>query len=128
MKRFLNIFLAMTIGILAIGFQSCGGDDEPDAKIYATSTEIQGTWHGTLNGYYYTISFSGNTYTYGQMDAKTHEIKSRSHGEYSIVNHVINFNPNNGVYVPWTGYEIYWNSHMKNTLNIGDYLSLTKSS
>lgn len=45
MKKFLKFFYAMLIGVLSIGFVSCGGDDdEPENPEAAAS--IIGTWEG----------------------------------------------------------------------------------
>lgn len=125
MKSIIKLTLALMLGIFAFGFQSCGSDDkdEPVSKNYATSSEIQGKWSGTLNGMYYTFTFSGDNYTYGQMRISDSEIVKRSSGTYSIKDHEISFEGGKDA-VPWSDYEIYWSDNTKQYLQIGDLLKL----
>lgn len=45
MKKFLKYFCAMLIGMLSIGFVSCGGDDDEPENPAAVAS-IVGTWRG----------------------------------------------------------------------------------
>lgn len=125
MKQFIRITIALVMGIIAFGFQSCGNDekDEPESKVYATAVEIQGSWHGTLNGFYYRFTFDDDNYTYAQMSISGSEIVNRSSGTFSISGHKILFSGGKNE-VPWSDEEIYWSNSMKNYLQIGKYLSL----
>lgn len=60
MKQFLKLTIALILGVVALGFQSCGSDDdEPDAKIKVTQTEIQGKWHNATYGSYHHFPLMG---------------------------------------------------------------------
>lgn len=125
MKTITKLTLALIMGIFAIGFQSCGSDDkdEPKSKVYPTASEIQGEWSGTLNGYYYKFTFSGNNFTYGQMSISDLDNTKHSSGTFSIKDHKIFFEGGKDA-VPWSDEEIYWENNMKQFLYITDYLML----
>lgn len=124
MKHFIKMAIALILGVVALGFQSCGSDDdEPDAKVYATVSDIQGTWHGTLNGFYYRFTFDGDNYSYNQMNVADNDITASSNGTFTIKDHKIIFSGGKNE-VPWSDEEIFWTNSMKNYLQIGQYLSL----
>lgn len=127
MKSIIKLTLAIIFGLCAFAIQSCGSDDEPDSKIYASASEIQGTWAGTLNGFYYRFTFKSNEYKYAQMSISDNKIVNRSSGTFTISNHKIVFSGGKNE-VPWSDEEIYWTNNMKNYLQIGEYLNLIEVS
>lgn len=115
MKKFLYLLM---VAMFAIMLPSCGGDDdEPEAKIEVTQSEIQGSWHNSVYGTYHRITFDGSKYSYSQMNVKTSRIEYRENGTYSI-------NGLNIVFMATTNEsklgecEIYWESTYKNQLHI----------
>ena len=121
MKQFLKLTIALIIGVVALGFQSCGSDDnEPDAKIKVTQSEIQGTWHNAAYGTYHHMTFEGNEYSYSQMDVRTSNIKYMEYGTYTLSGTEISFKSSVGSsQIGGTGEcEIYWENGNKSQLHI----------
>lgn len=121
MKQFLKLAIALIIGVVALGFQSCGSDDdEPDAKIKVTQSEIQGTWHNAAYGTFHHMTFKGNEYSYSRMDVRTSNIEYMEHGTYTLSGTEISFKSNIGSsQIGGTGKcEIYWENGNKSQLHI----------
>ncbi len=130
MKQFLKLTFALIMGIVAFGFQSCGSDDdEPDAKIKVTQSEIQGSWHTSNYGTYHRFKFEGNEYSYSRMDARTYQIEYMENGTYAISGYDITFHSRIGSsQIGGTGEcEIYWENNLKNQLKIYPMGTYTKS-
>ncbi len=130
MKQFVKFTVAIIMGIVALGFQSCGSDDdEPDVKIKVTQSEIQGSWHTSNYGMYHRFKFSGSEYSYSRMDARTNQIEYMENGSYNIVGYDITFHSKSGSsQIGGTGEcEIYWESNLKNQLHIYPLGTYTKS-
>lgn len=121
MKQFLNLTIALILGVVALGFQSCGSDDdEPDAKIKVTQSEIQGTWHNTAYGTYHRMTFDGNGYSYSRMDVRTSQIEYMENGTFTISGLELVFMSRIGTsQIGGTGEcEIYWENGNKSQLHI----------
>lgn len=125
MKTFLKLTIALIMGIVAVGFQSCGGDDdEPEARIKVTQSEIQGKWHMTAYGTYHRFTFDGNEYSYSRMNNKTSKIEYMENGTYTISGYSIVFKSTIGT-SQLGDCEIYWDNNLKNSLHIyplGSYI------
>ena len=121
MKQFLKLTIALILGMVALGFQSCGSDDdEPDAKIKVTQTEIQGKWHNATYGSYHHFTFDGNKYSYSRMDVRTSNIEYMEAGTYTLSGTEISFKSSIGSsQIGGTGEcEIYWENGNKSQLHI----------
>lgn len=121
MKQFIKLTVALVLGIVAFGFQSCGSDDdEPDAKIKVTQSEIQGTWHNAAYGTYHHMTFDGNEYSYSRMDVRTSNIEYMEYGTYTLSGTEISFKSSVGSsQIGGTGEcEIYWENSNKSQLHI----------
>ena len=121
MKQLIKFTIALILGIVAIGFQSCGSDDdEPDAKIKVTQSEIQGTWHTSSYGNYHRMTFNGNEYSYSRMDVRTSQIEYMENGTFTISGLEITFKSRIGSsQLGGTGEcEIYWENGNKSQLHI----------
>lgn len=121
MKKLLSFTFALILGVIAFGFQSCGGgDDEPNAKIAVTQSEIQGSWHSSSYGYYHHFYFNDDSYSYSRMDARTTEIKYSESGTYTLSGMDISFKSRKGSSeLGGTGEcEIYWEDGNKSHLRI----------
>lgn len=121
MNQFLKLTIALIIGVVALGFQSCGNDDdEPDAKIKVTQSEIQGTWHNAAYGTYHHMTFDSNEYSYSRMDVRTNNIEYMEYGTYILNGTEISFKSSVGSsQIGGTGEcEIYWENGNKSQLHI----------
>lgn len=125
MKRKLLYFLM--VAMFAIVLPSCGGDDdEPDAKIKVTQSEIQGDWKCHAYGTTHSMTFNGNNYSYSRSDNSSIVPKYMENGTYTISGTSITFKARL-VESELGTCEIYWDDPAKTILHIYPIGSYSKT-
>lgn len=115
------------VAMFAIVLPSCGGDDdEPDAKIKVTQTEIQGNWSCHAYGTTHTMKFDGDNYSYSQSDNSSILPYYMENGTYTISGTSITFKARL-VESKLGTCEIYWDNAAKTILHIYPIGSYTKT-